>query len=81
MWSWVCHRISADDFLSCLSMSCRHAAGEPATYNAVLAIYKTPIVGLMGWPSRRGPFSRTERIRAILIDFWSEGPRHQRLMC
>lgn len=84
MWSWVCHRISGATIFFFLFVHVLDAAMlrvSPQTYNAVLATYKTPIVGLMEYGLVAAVlFSRTERIRVILIDFWSEGPRYQRLM-
>jgi succinate dehydrogenase / fumarate reductase cytochrome b subunit len=54
---------------------------SPQTYNAVLADYKTPIVGLMEYGLVAAVlFHGLNGIRIILIDFWSEGPRYQRLM-
>jgi len=48
---------------------------SPQTYNAVVGDYKTPIVGLMEFGLVAAVlFHANERIRVILIDFWSQGP-------
>ena len=50
-------------------------------YTSVLATYKTPIVGLMEFGLVAAVlFHALNGIRIILIDFWREGPRYQRLM-
>ena len=54
---------------------------SPQTYNAVVGDYKTPIVGLMEFGLVAAVlFHAMNGIRVILIDFWSQGPRYQRLM-
>ncbi|WP_415752472.1 succinate dehydrogenase, cytochrome b556 subunit, partial [Mycobacterium tuberculosis] len=84
MWSWVCHRISGATIFFFLFVHVLDAAMlrvSPQTYNAVLATYKTPIVGLMEYGLVAAVlFHALNGIRVILIDFWSEGPRYQRLM-
>lgn len=84
MWSWVCHRISGATIFFFLFVHVLDAAMlrvRPQTYNAVLATYKTPIVGLMEYGLVAAVlFHALNGIRVILIDFWSEGPRYQRLM-
>src|SRR5262249_52060537 len=83
MWSWVLHRISGATIFFFLFVHVLDAAMlrvNPQTYNAVLATYKTPIVGLMEYGLVAAVlFHAMNGIRVILIDFWSEGPRHQRL--
>lgn len=84
MWSWVCHRISGATIFFFLFVHVLDAAMlrvSPQTYNAVLATYKTPIVGLMEYGLVAAVlFHALNGIRVILIDLWSEGPRYQRLM-
>jgi succinate dehydrogenase / fumarate reductase, cytochrome b subunit len=54
---------------------------SPQAYNGVIDSYKTPIMGLgelalviaIGYHALNG-------LRIILIDFWSVGARHQRLL-
>jgi len=54
---------------------------SPQTYSAVIHEYQTPIVGLMEFGLVAALlFHALNGIRVILIDFWAEGPRYQRLM-
>src|ERR1700677_1685572 len=84
MWSWVLHRITGATIFFFLFVHVLDTAMlrvSPQTYNAVLATYKTPIVGLMEFGLVAAVlFHAMNGIRVILIDFWSEGPRYQRLM-
>ena len=84
MWSWVMHRISGATIFFFLFVHVLDAAMlrvSPQTYNAVLGTYKNPIVGLMEYSLVAAVlFHGLNGIRIILIDFWSEGPRYQRLM-
>jgi succinate dehydrogenase / fumarate reductase, cytochrome b subunit len=84
MWSWVLHRISGATIFFFPFVHVLDAAMlrvSPQTYNAVLATYKTPIVGLMEFGLVAAVlFHALNGIRIILIDFWSQGPRYQRLM-
>lgn len=84
MWSWVLHRISGATIFFFLFVHVLDAAMlrvNPQTYNAVVGDYKTPIVGLMEYGLVAAVlFHALNGTRVILIDFWSEGPRYQRLM-
>ncbi|MBW0016245.1 MAG: succinate dehydrogenase, cytochrome b556 subunit [Mycobacterium sp.] len=84
MWSWVLHRISGATIFFFLFVHVLDNAMlrvSPQTYNAVVGDYKTPIVGLMEYGLVAAVlFHALNGIRIILIDFWAEGPRHQRLM-
>ena len=84
MWSWVLHRISGATiffFLFVHVLDATMLRVSPQTYNAVLATYKTPIVGLMEYGLVAAVlFHALNGIRVILIDFWSHGARYQRLM-
>jgi succinate dehydrogenase / fumarate reductase, cytochrome b subunit len=84
MWSWVLHRISGATIFFFLFVHVLDAAMlrvSPQTYNAVVGDYKTPIVGLMEFGLVAAVlFHAMNGIRVILIDFWSQGPRYQRLM-
>ncbi|MDQ1555300.1 MAG: succinate dehydrogenase / fumarate reductase, cytochrome b subunit [Actinomycetota bacterium] len=84
MWSWVLHRITGVAiyfFLLVHILDTALVRISPAAYNAVINTYKTPIMGLgelalviaIGYHALNG-------LRIIIIDFWSEGPRYQRLM-
>ena len=84
MWSWVLHRISGATIFFFLFVHVLDAAMlrvSPQTYDAVIHDYQTPIVGLMEFGLVAAVlFHALNGIRVILIDFWSEGTRYQRLM-
>jgi succinate dehydrogenase / fumarate reductase, cytochrome b subunit len=84
MWSWVLHRISGATIFFFLFVHVLDAAMlrvSPQTYNGVIHDYQAPIVGLMEYGLVAAVlFHGLNGIRIILIDFWSQGPRHQRLM-
>ncbi|OBG32184.1 succinate dehydrogenase, cytochrome b556 subunit [Mycobacterium alsense] len=84
MWAWVLHRISGATIFFFLFVHVLDSAMlrvNPQTYNAVIGDYQTPIVGLMEYGLIAAVlFHGLNGIRVILIDFWSDGPRHQRLM-
>ncbi len=84
MWSWVMHRITGVAiyfFLLVHILDTSLVRLSPESYNAVISSYKTPIMGLgeialvaaIGLHALNG-------LRIILIDFWSVGTKHQRLM-
>jgi succinate dehydrogenase / fumarate reductase cytochrome b subunit len=84
MWGWVIHRITGVAiyfFLLVHILDTSLVRISPAAYNAVIGTYKTPIMGLgetalvaaIGLHALNG-------LRIILIDFWSVGAKHQRLM-
>jgi succinate dehydrogenase / fumarate reductase, cytochrome b subunit len=84
MWSWVLHRISGATIFFFLFVHVVDTAlvrVSPQAYNEVVNTYKTPIVGLMEAGLVAAVlYHALNGIRVILIDSWSEGPRHQRLM-
>jgi len=54
---------------------------SPQAYDEVISTYKTPIVGLMELGLVAAVlYHALNGIRVILIDFWGQGPRYQRLM-
>lgn len=84
MWSWVLHRITGVAiyfFLLVHILDTSIVRISPQAYNGVINEYKTPIMGLgefflvvaIGYHALNG-------LRIILIDFWSVGARHQRLL-
>jgi succinate dehydrogenase / fumarate reductase cytochrome b subunit len=84
MWAWVLHRITGVSIFFFLLVHILDTAlvrVSPEAYNAVIGQYKTPIMGL-------GEavlviaivFHAFNGLRIILIDFWSIGAKHQRLM-
>src|ERR1700757_259800 len=84
MWSWVLHRITGATIFFFLFVHVLDTAlvrVSPQMYNEVIQTYKTPIVGLMEYGLVAAVlFHGLNGIRVILIDFWSEGTRYQRLM-
>lgn len=84
MWAWVLHRISGATIFFFLFV---HVLGQavlrvgPQAYNKVIEEYQSPVVGLMEFGLVAAVlFHALNGIRIILIDFWSEGTRHQRKM-
>jgi succinate dehydrogenase / fumarate reductase cytochrome b subunit len=84
MWSWVLHRISGATIFFFLFVHVLDTAlvrVSPEAYNEVVQTYKTPLVGLMEVGLVAAVlYHALNGIRVILIDFWREGPRYQRLM-
>jgi succinate dehydrogenase / fumarate reductase, cytochrome b subunit len=84
MWSWVLHRITGATIFFFLFVHVLDTALvriSPQTYNEVIGTYKTPIVGLMELGLVAAVlYHALNGIRVILIDFWAQGPRYQRLM-
>lgn len=84
MWSWVLHRITGATIFFFLFVHVLDTAlvrVSPQAYNSVIGTYKTPVVGLMEFGLVVAvSYHALNGIRIILIDFWSQGPRHQRLM-
>jgi succinate dehydrogenase cytochrome b subunit len=84
MWSWVAHRITGVAvffFLLVHVLDTALVRVSPNAYDLVIASYKTPIVnllevGLVGAVL----YHALNGVRIILVDFWSEGPRHQKGM-
>src|SRR5579875_1805519 len=84
MWSWVLHRITGATiffFLFVHVLATALVRVGPQAYNEVVDTYKTPLVGLMELGLVASVlYHALNGIRIILIDFWWEGTRHQRLM-
>lgn len=84
MWAWVLHRISGATIFFFLFVHVLDTAlvrVGPQAYDEVVAIYKTPVVSLMEFGLVAAVlFHALNGVRVILIDFWSEGTRYQRLM-
>ena len=54
---------------------------SPEAYDEVVGTYKNPIVGLMEMALvALVLFHGLNGVRVMLVDFWSEGPRRQKLM-
>lgn len=84
MWSWVLHRITGVSIFFFLLVHVLDTAlirVSPEAYNAVMAAYKTPIMGL-GECVLVGAivFHAFNGIRIILVDYWRKGAQYQRVM-
>jgi succinate dehydrogenase / fumarate reductase cytochrome b subunit len=84
MWSWVLHRIAGVGiyfFLLVHILDTSIVRISPQAYNGVIDQYKTPLLGIgeFGLVVAIG-FHALNGLRIILIDFWSVGARHQRLL-
>jgi succinate dehydrogenase / fumarate reductase cytochrome b subunit len=84
MWSWVAHRITGVAvffFLLVHVLDTALVRVSPDAYDAVIASYKTPIVNLLEVGLVAAVlYHALNGIRIILVDFWAEGPRHQKAM-
>ncbi|MFD6858462.1 succinate dehydrogenase, cytochrome b556 subunit [Rhodococcus sp. NPDC060086] len=84
MWSWVLHRITGVAtffFLFVHVLDTALVRVNPETYDAVIDTYKTPIVGLMELGLvAMVLYHALNGIRVMLVDFWSKGPKYQRVM-
>ena len=84
MWSWVLHRITGATIFFFLFVHVLDTAlvrVGPQSYDEVISTYKTPIVGLMELGLVAAVlYHALNGIRVMLIDFWSQGTRYQRLM-
>ena len=84
MWSWVLHRITGVAIFFFLLVHVLDTAlirVSPEAYNAVIATYQTPLMGL-GEVALVGGivFHALNGLRIILVDYWSKGTKYQRLM-
>ena len=82
MWSWVAHRITGVlvfFFLFAHVIDTAMVRVSPEAYNAAVATYKNPVVGVMEIGLVAAVlFHALNGIRVVLVDFWSQGPRYQR---
>ncbi|MFS0704805.1 succinate dehydrogenase, cytochrome b556 subunit [Cellulomonas sp. 179-A 9B4 NHS] len=84
MWSWVAHRITGFAiffFLLVHVLDTSLVRVSPEAYNDVIGTYKNPIMGL----GEAGlvlaiVFHAFNGLRIILVDFWWQGTRYQRVM-
>lgn len=84
MWSWVLHRITGVAIFFFLLVHVLDTAlvrVSPEAYNAVIGTYQTPIMGIgeVGLVAAI-VFHAFNGLRIILVDFWSKGPKYQKLM-
>jgi succinate dehydrogenase / fumarate reductase cytochrome b subunit len=84
MWSWVAHRITGVltfFFLFAHVIDTALVRVSPQTYDAVIEVYKNPVVNLMELGLVGAVlYHALNGIRIMLVDFWEKGPRYQRLM-
>lgn len=84
MWSWVLHRITGATvffFLFVHVLDTALVRVSPEAYNSVIETYKNPIVGTLELGLMTAVvYHAFNGIRIILVDFWSKGPKYQRLM-
>ncbi|NLE78592.1 MAG: succinate dehydrogenase, cytochrome b556 subunit [Rhodococcus sp.] len=84
MWSWVLHRITGVAtffFLFVHVLDTALVRVNPETYDSVIETYKNPIVGLMELGLvAMVLYHALNGLRVVLIDFWSNGPKYQRVM-
>jgi succinate dehydrogenase / fumarate reductase, cytochrome b subunit len=84
MWSWVLHRISGVGIFFFLLVHILDTAlvrVSPEAYNAVISVYKTPIIGIaeLGLVGAI-LFHGLNGLRVIAVDFWSKGIKFQAAM-
>ncbi|MFC8046584.1 succinate dehydrogenase, cytochrome b556 subunit [Nocardia sp. NPDC057353] len=84
MWSWALHRITGVTLFFFLFVHVLDTAlvrVSPEAYNATIETYKNPLVALMEMGLVVAVlFHALNGVRVILVDFWSQGPRYQKLM-
>lgn len=83
-WSWVAHRITGVViffFLLVHVLDTSLVRVSPEAYDAVIASYKNPIMGLgeLGLVAAI-VFHAFNGLRVILVDFWKKGPKYHRQM-
>ena len=84
MWSWVAHRITGVltfFFLFAHVLDTALVRVSPNAYDKVINLYKNPLVNLMELGLVGAVlYHALNGLRVMLVDFWSKGPRCQRLM-
>lgn len=84
MWSWVLHRITGVAIFFFLLVHILDTAlvrVSPEAYNAVIATYKQPIMGLGEIALVAAiAFHAFNGLRIILVDFWGWATKHQQLL-
>jgi succinate dehydrogenase / fumarate reductase cytochrome b subunit len=84
MWSWVFHRISGVGIFFFLLVHILDTAlvrVSPEAYNAVMASYKTPLIGTaeLGLVAAI-LFHGLNGLRITAVDFWSKGIKFQEVL-
>ncbi|HET9877393.1 MAG TPA: succinate dehydrogenase, cytochrome b556 subunit [Mycobacterium sp.] len=84
MWAFALHRITGATiffFLFVHVLDTAMVRVSPQAYTEVIATYKTPIVSLMELGLVAAVlYHGLNGVRVILIDFWWQGCRYQRVM-
>lgn len=84
MWAFALHRITGATiffFLFVHVLDTAMVRVSPQAYTEVIATYKTPIVSLMELGLVAAVlYHGLNGIRVMLIDFWWQGCRYQRVM-
>lgn len=84
MWSWVAHRVTGVlvfFFLFAHVLDTALVRVSPTSYDKVVETYKNPIVNVLEVGLVAAVlFHALNGLRVMAIDFWEQGPRHQRAM-
>src|SRR5690349_16431557 len=84
MWAWVLHRITGAPIFFFRFVDVVDTAlvrVSPDAYNEIVGTYKTPIVGLMEVGLVAAVlYHALNGFRVVLIDFWQQDARYQRVM-
>jgi succinate dehydrogenase / fumarate reductase, cytochrome b subunit len=84
MWSWVAHRITGVltfFFLFAHVLDTSLVRVSPNAYDKVIELYKNPVVNLMELGLVGAVlYHALNGLRVMLVDFWSKGPKVQRVM-
>jgi succinate dehydrogenase / fumarate reductase cytochrome b subunit len=84
MWSWVLHRITGVAIFFFLLIHVLDTALvrlSPEAYNAVIAVYKTPLIGIAELGLVAAVlYHSLNGVRIVLIDFWRKGVKYQNIM-
>jgi succinate dehydrogenase / fumarate reductase cytochrome b subunit len=84
MWSWVAHRITGVltfFFLFAHVLDTALVRVSPNAYDRVIELYKNPVVNLMELGLVGAVlYHALNGLRVMLVDFWSKGPKVQRVM-
>lgn len=84
MWSWVAHRITGIAiffFLLVHVLDTAMVRVSPEAYNTVISAYQNPVMGLGEAGLVAGiVYHAFNGLRIILVDFWSNGAKHQKTM-